>query len=135
MADGLDALLEEFGPKIDAAMVRRAFAHGWRKGYERGPKDCEQARADLGHLLAIIHSDGGHYVEKHGVERATWDANKLIVMERIALEERELQSMCDAVNLADEVSAALCDRPGKLVLNSENIKRAYDRMRKGDEDG
>jgi len=33
----------------------------------------------LGNLLARIHRDGGHYVQKHGWEKATLDAEKLVI--------------------------------------------------------
>lgn len=36
-------------------------------------------RALLGDLLAVIHRDGGHYVEEHGWEQACADAERLVV--------------------------------------------------------
>jgi hypothetical protein len=32
----------------------------------------------LGNLLAIIHRDGGHYIDKHGVDKAVKDAYKIL---------------------------------------------------------
>lgn len=41
-------------------------------------------RALLGDLLAVIHRDGGHYVEAHGWEKACADAEALVLAERVA---------------------------------------------------
>ena len=32
----------------------------------------------LGNLLAIVHRDGGHYTEKHGVEKSYEDAKEKV---------------------------------------------------------
>jgi len=32
----------------------------------------------LGQLLAVIHRDGGHYQEKHGTEKAVYDAKDIV---------------------------------------------------------
>ena len=34
--------------------------------------------SDLLNLLAVIHSDGGHYVARHGLEKAVKDAVKIV---------------------------------------------------------
>ena len=34
--------------------------------------------SDLLNLLAVIHSDGGHYVARHGLEKAVEDAVKIV---------------------------------------------------------
>ena len=39
----------------------------------------------LNELLAIIHHDGGHYVQEHGIEKAVKDAIKIINKERSEL--------------------------------------------------
>ena len=38
----------------------------------------------LMNLLAVIHRDGGHYVDKHGVVKACSDAEKIVVKRREA---------------------------------------------------
>lgn len=43
----------------------------WTKRY----MDTNQC---LGNLLAIIHRDGGHYIDKHGVDKAVKDAYKIL---------------------------------------------------------
>lgn len=35
-------------------------------------------KTPLLNLLAIIHRDGGHYTEKHGVKKSAADASKII---------------------------------------------------------
>ena len=34
--------------------------------------------SDLFNLLAVIHGDGGHYVARHGLEKAVEDAKQVI---------------------------------------------------------
>ena len=79
------ALDIEQGSVSEAPLAEAVWYH--RVGHLKAERD--EARRDLGHLLAIIHSDGGHYQDKHGVERATWDANKLVIMERLDLSTAE----------------------------------------------
>ena len=43
----------------------------WRKQY----MDTNQ---HLGNLLAIIHRDGGHYIGKHGIDKAVKDAEAIL---------------------------------------------------------
>ena len=39
----------------------------------------DQARTELGNLLAVIHRDGGHYQSEHGTEKASKDAQEIVV--------------------------------------------------------
>lgn len=39
----------------------------------RASHDC------VGELLAVIHGDGGHYLQKHGMEKACADAEQVVV--------------------------------------------------------
>ena len=39
----------------------------------------------LNELLAIIHRDGGHYVQEHGIEKAVEGAIKIINKERAVI--------------------------------------------------
>ena len=38
----------------------------------------------LKELLAVIHRDGGHYVSKHGFDKAVSDAIDLVIEERLS---------------------------------------------------
>lgn len=51
-------------------------------------------------LLARIHGDGGHYVQKHGIEKAAEDADKMVAEWRAQI--------CTAQN-EREACAKLCD--------------------------
>ena len=49
--------------------------------------------SDLLNLLAVIHGDGGHYVARHGLEKAVEDAKRIVnrlkqteLIENIALD-------------------------------------------------
>lgn len=42
---------------------------------ERVVRDRDEARRQLGELLAIVHRDGGHYQSLHGDEKAVADAH------------------------------------------------------------
>ena len=44
--------------------------------------DEDSTKEALLNLLAVIHRDGGHYVAKHGIEKAAADAEHLIAKER-----------------------------------------------------
>jgi hypothetical protein len=44
----------------------------WKKQY----MDTHQY---LSNLLAIIHRDGGHYMNKHGIDKTVKDAHKILV--------------------------------------------------------
>jgi hypothetical protein len=43
-------------------------------------------RATLENLLCIIHRDGGHYIAKHGLQKAFDDALELYYKQRDAME-------------------------------------------------
>jgi hypothetical protein len=51
---------------------------------QQAPSEEARLRALLGDLLAVIHRDGGHYVEAHGWERACADAEARVLAERAA---------------------------------------------------
>lgn len=53
------------------------------------PSEKEKERL-LKNLLAVIHRDGGHYVDNHGVKKATQDAIDIILDERRILEQEKL---------------------------------------------
>jgi len=55
--------------------------HYWRTMFRHGSKQSERM---LRNLLAVIHRDGGQYVEEHGLEQAVKDAEK-IVAEKIVV--------------------------------------------------
>jgi len=37
-----------------------------------------ESDSDLLNLLAVIHGDGGHYVARHGLEKAVEDAKRIV---------------------------------------------------------
>jgi hypothetical protein len=48
----------------------------------------DEARRDLGEILAIIHRDGGHYTGEHGISKSVADAHATwaaVMAERDAL--------------------------------------------------
>ena len=53
-----------------------------KKVREKMDKDYEHL---LNELLAIIHRDGGHYVQEHGIEKAVEDAINIINKERAVI--------------------------------------------------
>jgi hypothetical protein len=40
-------------------------------------------------LLAVIHKDGGHFATKHGLAKASADAQEIVIADRIAIAELE----------------------------------------------
>lgn len=51
-----------------------------------------EASSQLQNLLALIHRDGGHYTDAHGIEKSIADAEKHILELRSAIRE-----FCDRV--------------------------------------
>ena len=43
------------------------------------PQQEQEWKRHLGNLLAVIHRDGGHYIEEHGWEKAQADAEERVV--------------------------------------------------------
>jgi hypothetical protein len=76
--------------------------------------ECELARANqlfldsldpshAGSLLAIIHRDGGHYLTKHGWQKAALDAAEIVYEMR--REDEGLESKLNIANLSTEFAA------------------------------
>jgi len=42
---------------------------------ERFCQERDEARRELGEILAVIHRDGGHYTDKHGISKSVADAH------------------------------------------------------------
>lgn len=55
-----------------------------RNYWQKRAKEQEQ---QAGNVLAVIHRDGGHYISKHGWEKACKDAQDMIPKERQELEQ------------------------------------------------
>jgi hypothetical protein len=74
---------DDIADEVDLGAFARAVVR--QVGLAR-PVLPEEARlrALLGDLLAVIHRDGGHYVEAHGWEKACADAEALVLAERVA---------------------------------------------------
>ncbi len=71
---------------------------------ENGPADdlqmlCAHSLAlldGIGNLLAIIHRDGGHYIERHGLEKAIEDGKQLSCGRNLLLDENAaLKAECE----------------------------------------
>jgi hypothetical protein len=79
-------------------------------------KDYEQL---LGELLAVIHRDGGHYIEEHGLTKAFLDAkSKYINMfaEREDL-KNELDYMQEELNALSKSIDLVCNKVGGKPAN------------------
>lgn len=65
---------------IGVCAVESDIWQAWQDGYKAGYVDgVEILRDHLRNLLARIHRDGGHYVTAHGIDKATLDADLLVV--------------------------------------------------------
>jgi len=69
---------------------------------------AEKQAAMLGNLLAVIHRDGGHYVEKVGIEQACRDAETIVAGIRVQLEDVP-GAIEQAVLTEREACAAACE--------------------------
>ena len=47
----------------------------WRMEQEVIVRERDEARRDLGEILAVIHRDGGHHTGEHGVSQSVADAH------------------------------------------------------------
>lgn len=56
---------------------------------------AEEENQSFGNVLAVIHRDGGHYITKHGHEKASVDAIKVVLDERtkLAAAEEKIERM------------------------------------------
>ena len=68
------ALLECMGVAFESG-IAEACLHAQDKVYEL---QSDKVPQDLGDLLAVIHRDGGHYMEEHGLEKACKDAEQVV---------------------------------------------------------
>ena len=68
-------------------------------------------------LLAIIHRDGGHYQDKHGLEETLRRAAQIVVNERAR---------------ADLNDRMLCEQVIRQALKLENYEKALGRIAEGD---
>lgn len=68
--------------EILATLVKKIPNPGTSSEIDRLITENERLRADLvatgymGNLLAVIHRDGGHYIQQHGYQKATDDAKE-----------------------------------------------------------
>lgn len=70
---------------------------------EPDPPTSQQKEQMFGDLLAVIHGDGGHYVEAHGWEKAAHDAEEIVckLRQRIDGYEAWERSVNEALNSGD----------------------------------
>lgn len=71
---------------LDHVQTYRLQEEAFEEGFADGVEWARQNNTDLLNLLARIHRDGGHYVQKMGLARAVADADKLVA-ELYALKE------------------------------------------------
>ncbi len=77
-------------------------------------------RQSFGNVLAVIHRDGGHYIQKHGVDKACKDAISKISDDKIASEKMNRQVdawdkekselQASLVHLQQQLATAVKDR-------------------------
>jgi hypothetical protein len=68
--------IDEMVPMIDSLREQLTIAKAERDE-ARNTRDGVQQK--LSDLLCIIHRDGGHYLDEHGVEKACFDAHALVI--------------------------------------------------------
>lgn len=73
----------------------------------------------LRNLLAVIHRDGGHYTQEHGLQKAVEDAYEVVGADRVKVEEQaavlaRVQPIADAA-LAWERARQAIWQPGQFV--------------------
>jgi hypothetical protein len=101
---------------------------------------------ELGELLAIVHRDGGHYIDKHGISKASFDARKIVSdlfnnkchdncvgKQQVVkmLNDERVKHKADMLSLLDEVNkrlneAALLASP---YITKKNIANVLDVMK------
>ena len=80
--------------------VHAVSEHVWQNYVVPLQKENEELKANyriVRELLPVMHADGGHYVEKHGVEKATEDAIEIYYKLRSDKEEL-LQALKEVFN-------------------------------------
>ena len=77
------------------------------------------AMTDLGNLLAVIHGDGGQYLEEHGQAKACADAEALVSTDRADLRACALAlrdvARCLTRRQVDALVSAALARPGVVA--------------------
>jgi hypothetical protein len=90
-------------------------------------RERDEARRDLGEILAVIHRDGGHYTGEHGISKSVADAHAtwaVMVRERdearaeVEVLRRERDDLYGAVMLAEERGAEWAIRAKAQVVYS-----------------
>lgn len=74
---GLEARSDYYAVHVTVAPLRRLFAHLDATTAKLSSETAAREKAErrLGDLLAIIHRDGGHYTNAHGVAKSVEDAH------------------------------------------------------------
>lgn len=107
LARDLSAATDSLGQaRDDIAEIRRQHqreANEWKTDEElaeqlRIERAAREAAEYMGNLLAIVHRDGGHYVDEHGTVKATDDAINIINDLRQRAESAEFKlKQCDCL--------------------------------------
>jgi hypothetical protein len=72
----LQSRLERVDLSQQIALLERNIARGEKEALEQ----------KMGNLLAVIHRDGGHYIDEHGFDAAIEDAKDVVYRDRTALD-------------------------------------------------
>ena len=83
----------------------------------------------LRNLLAIIHHDGGHYADEHGLEKATENAiqawcDRSVQIDALETENAEFKAKLEAMERdLNNANIFLAERDKKLERQAEQITR------------
>lgn len=88
-------LVKKWCSKVDKAMSEGmtfdTFTQGFLYDFKNALIADQQSQDDLLNLLAIIHRDGGHYTNKHGLKKSVEDA-KTIVSAAVQSQDQQPQT-------------------------------------------
>jgi hypothetical protein len=84
----------------DVRMLIAALAASEQRGQDTSTLSPAGERRALLNLLAVIHRDGGHYAAKYGTEKASDDAEALVIATRD--ERDDLRAKLQAVREAGD---------------------------------
>lgn len=82
-------------------------------------RERDEARRNLGEILAVIHRDGGHYTGEHGISKSVADAHA--AWAAVILEREQLKEKLSALR---EKCARICDLEFAANWNSSAMAAA-----------
>jgi hypothetical protein len=93
--------------RAGAEQARRADEN--REWALKAERERDEARRELGEILAVIHRDGGHYTGEHGISKSVADAHATwadVVRERDKAREDATNYFAKIGELQDELKEA-----------------------------